>query len=227
METGHRVFVFRSRGGIPDLRFPAANPAARPVQRDCHAAYRVPGSETGPSLSPDGSQVAFSWNGPRQDNDDIYVKLVGTGEPVRLTTAPERDESPAWSPDGQRIAFVRRLPERVFEVFRIPALGGAERRVASFVLDSSRRPTSLSWTPDGKWVAVGGKASASEPFGLWLVGDRRGRNATPHLSAEPGMDCGLRACLFARRAPDRVHPKQGDSQRDLHPAGVASHDTRR
>ncbi len=128
-----------------------------------------PGSETGPSLSPDGNQVAFSWNGPHEDNPDVYVKLVGSGEPMRLTTAPERDESPAWSPDGRRIAFVRRIPERVAEVFVMPALGGAERRVASLVLDSSRRSTRLSWSPDGKWVVIGGKLSASEPFGLWLV----------------------------------------------------------
>ena len=142
--------------------FASFNAVAAPL-----TAY--PGSETGPSLSPDGNQVAFSWDGPREDNHDVYVKLVGTGEPVRLTRAPERDESPSWSPDGQRIAFVRRIPERVFEVFVMPALGGAERRVASFLLDSSRRSTRLSWSPDGKWVAIGGKPSDSEPFGLWLV----------------------------------------------------------
>src|SRR5215470_4916667 len=44
-----------------------------------------PGIQTQPSLSPDGSQVAFSWNGPNEDNFDIYVKLVGPGESVRLT----------------------------------------------------------------------------------------------------------------------------------------------
>ena len=141
-----------------------------------------PGGEIGPSLSPDGNQVAFSWNGPREDNHDVYVKLVGTGEPVRLTTASEIDESPAWSPDGQRIAFVRRIPDRVFEVFVIPALGGAERRVASLVLDSSRRSTRLSWSPDGKWIAIGGKPSDSEPLGLWLVaidGVEKRRLTTP------------------------------------------------
>ena len=41
---------------------------------------RTPGFENAPSLSPDGSQVAFSWNGPKEDNYDIYVKLVGPGE---------------------------------------------------------------------------------------------------------------------------------------------------
>ena len=65
-----------------------------------------PGIQAQPSLSPDGSQVAFTWNGPNEDNFDIYVKLVGPGEPVRLTTNPLRDYCPAWSPDGRRIVFV-------------------------------------------------------------------------------------------------------------------------
>jgi eukaryotic-like serine/threonine-protein kinase len=32
------------------------------------------GSERSPSFSPDGVQVAFSWNGETQDNYDIYLK---------------------------------------------------------------------------------------------------------------------------------------------------------
>ncbi len=156
-------------GGYLALVYSRPPKPLEPISSIATPLTAYPGAETGPSLSPDGNQVAFSWNGPREDNPDVYVKLVGVGEAVRLTTAPERDESPAWSPDGQRIAFVRRIPERTFEVLVMPALGGAERRVASFVLDSSRRPTRLSWSPDGKWIAIGGKPSASEPFGLWLV----------------------------------------------------------
>ena len=37
-----------------------------------------PGSERSPSFSPDGNQVAFSWNGEKQDNYDIYVKQIGS-----------------------------------------------------------------------------------------------------------------------------------------------------
>jgi eukaryotic-like serine/threonine-protein kinase len=33
--------------------------------------------ETSPTFSPDGSQVAFVWQGPKGDNSDIYVKVVG------------------------------------------------------------------------------------------------------------------------------------------------------
>src|SRR6478736_6440475 len=47
-----------------------------------------PGREWSPSLSPDGNSVAFTWNGDRQDNADIYVQLIGAGSPLRLTTDP-------------------------------------------------------------------------------------------------------------------------------------------
>jgi len=35
------------------------------------------GTVQNPSFSPDGSQVVFAWNGPRQENFNLYVKLVG------------------------------------------------------------------------------------------------------------------------------------------------------
>jgi DNA-binding winged helix-turn-helix (wHTH) protein len=42
-----------------------------------------------PQLSPDGERVAYSWDGPADDNRDIYVKAVGLGtKPLRLTDDP-------------------------------------------------------------------------------------------------------------------------------------------
>ena len=54
-----------------------------------------PGAERNPTFSPDGRQVAFSWNGPQRDNFDIYVKLADGGDPLRLTNDPAQDELPA------------------------------------------------------------------------------------------------------------------------------------
>ena len=71
----------------------AATPASVPL-----TSYS--GDEDVPTFSPDGNQVAFMWNGPNKDNWDIYVKLVGENEPLRLTKDPSPDYSPAWSPDG-------------------------------------------------------------------------------------------------------------------------------
>src|SRR6185503_15384461 len=44
-----------------------------------------PGFEGMPSLSPDGSQVAYASGGPQTDNFDIYVKQIGGGPARRLT----------------------------------------------------------------------------------------------------------------------------------------------
>jgi serine/threonine protein kinase len=89
-----------------------------------------PGFQGEPSFSPDGNQVAFAWNGEKQDNVDIYVKLIGTtGPPLRLTTDAAPDYSPAWSPDGRFIAFLRDFPRQKSAVLLIPALGGPDRKM--------------------------------------------------------------------------------------------------
>jgi eukaryotic-like serine/threonine-protein kinase len=148
----------------PSTAPPASGPPATPL-----TSY--PGSENTPTLSPDGSQIAFSWNGPAQDNFDIYFKLVGAGEPRKLTSHPAQDAKPAWSPNGARIAFLRLTSERAAELMVIPALGGAERRIATvYPVQSWDMPfPNLAWTPDGRWLAFGGTLSRDGPRGIWLL----------------------------------------------------------
>ena len=67
------------------LNRPGKATAAVPVPVPLTA---YPGFEISPSFSPEGDRVAFSWNGPKQDNHDIYVKQIGADEPVRLTRDP-------------------------------------------------------------------------------------------------------------------------------------------
>jgi len=108
-----------------------------------------------PSFSPDGSQVVFSWNGEKQDNFDIYVKLVDSGAPLRLTTNPSADDNPAWSPDGRQIAFLRDAGDGGEELMLISPLGGVERKLADLHRGvNAAWWTSPAWTPDSKFVAV-------------------------------------------------------------------------
>ena len=117
------------------------------------ALTTYPGLTGFPTFSPDGNQVAFMWNGPNQDNFDVYVKVVGQGPPLRLTADPAEDYSPAWSPDGRAIAFLRDLPGTRLAVMLVAPIGGPERRVAEV---SSRFAAlgALAWTPDGTSLAV-------------------------------------------------------------------------
>jgi Tol biopolymer transport system component/DNA-binding winged helix-turn-helix (wHTH) protein len=107
------------------------------------------GIEQDPAISPNGTLVAFAWNGPDQDNWDIYVKLRGEETPQRLTQSPAVDGSPAWSPDGDRIAF-RRRSEEACELMVVPAIGGHERPLADC---RDNQFADLVWSPDGRWLA--------------------------------------------------------------------------
>ena len=73
-----------------------------------------PGVEQEPSLSPDGSQVAYSWNGPDQANFDIYVKTTKAGAavaapPLRLTRDPADDSIQCGRRMEVRSHFLRKL----------------------------------------------------------------------------------------------------------------------
>jgi Tol biopolymer transport system component len=137
---------------------------------------------------PDGSQVAFSWEGSREDNVDIYyLKLVGPGEPHRLTTDPAADFSPAWSPDGRQIAFLRWLAAGESDrcgIYLIPALGGAERRLAGIDLTDFRTAAALlAWTPDGQWLAAAGRFGPG-PSEIWLLSPETGERRRLSVAGE-------------------------------------------
>ncbi|CAN0396449.1 unnamed protein product, partial [Phaeothamnion confervicola] len=94
-----------------------------------------------PSISPDGSQIVFTYQG------DLYLVSTTGGKAVQLTSHAAHDFMPVWFPDGQSIAFAS---DRFgnFDVFKMPAAGGLPVRLTYH--SAHDYPTSVS--PDGKDV---------------------------------------------------------------------------
>jgi Tol biopolymer transport system component len=107
-----------------------------------------------PTFSADGNQVAFSWNGPKEDNTDIYVQQIGAGTPHRLTSDPGTDISPVWSPDGRAIAFLRILRDGRQELRLVPPVNGPERKVADIKPRGFLREVTLDWCRDSTCIIL-------------------------------------------------------------------------
>ncbi|BCE02701.1 Tol-Pal system beta propeller repeat protein TolB [Marinicellulosiphila megalodicopiae] len=60
-------------------------------------------TNSAPSFSPDGKQIAFQST--KDGNFEIYIKNLINGEVRRLTRHRGIDTEPSWSPDGKKIVF--------------------------------------------------------------------------------------------------------------------------
>jgi gamma-glutamyltranspeptidase len=133
-----------------------------------------PDDELQPRVSPDGRRIAFVSNRENEDGEvDIWLMRLLTQDPraadrsvrrgpaSRLSRLRGYEGYPAWSPDGTRLAFYA-VRDGVGSTWVTPvnALSdgadpvGVERPEAPPTL-VSRHGGSLSWSPDGKTIAIG------------------------------------------------------------------------
>lgn len=123
-----------------------------------------PHEEFVPSLSPDGSEVAFGWNGETSGRHELYRLTIGENEPVRLTHSPEMEYGPAWSPDAAQLAFLRDRGDGV-DVYLIDRDGANERLLTRLVW----RSRTIDWSPDGRFLAVEEQPAEGEPVAIYFV----------------------------------------------------------
>ena len=97
------------------------------------------------SLSPDGTQLAYSGGGNAQENH-LNVMDISTKQ-SKLLTEDTFDLRPLWSPDGTQIAFSR-LTDQGYNVFVMAADG----RNLHALTDTTGGILAAGWTPDGQKV---------------------------------------------------------------------------
>jgi Tol biopolymer transport system component len=165
------------------------------------------GSEICPSFAPDGERVAFAWNGEKQDNFDIYVRQIGDGTLLRLTSDPKPDLSPAWSPDGRTIAFLRFNSDDRAEVLLMSSVAASPpKSLAAITAPMTLYPQLkfLAWSPDNKWLVVSDGPSYGGVMGLFLLsvetGEKRALTLPPkdYDDVDPAFSLDGRHLAFAR-----------------------------
>ncbi len=137
----------------------------------------------GPSLSPDGERVAFSWEGEAAERPAIYVASVSSGKILAsIDGGGERLRrlSPRWSPDGRWLAYFRVQPGEPADLIVAPAEGGAERTVLSFLPTEVDAPGLFSafrlcWALNGKSIYAAVPSDDRRGFVLALVDVASGR----------------------------------------------------
>ena len=165
----------------PFLAPTAPVPAMRVVQLTALSGYEIG------RVSSDGRQVLFEWRSEGQPNRDIYVQLVGSSDPHRLTTDPADDLAPMWSSDGRQIAYVRRGSDPFSGHVRVmSSLGGSDRKISDLAVSAP-----ATWSPDDRYLVAGRVAppDAADPSsGLYLIPVQGGEPRAITRPPAPGVD---------------------------------------
>jgi hypothetical protein len=116
------------------------------------------GDDADPQWSPDGRSLLFRSS--RGGSWELYRGDASGNGAKRLTSDAANDavskheyggEGPArWSPDGMRIVWMRKFPDRGYDVWTMAADGTGANNLTAAHAGNDAYP---SFSPDGRWIA--------------------------------------------------------------------------
>ena len=174
----------------------------------------------GIDLSPDGTEVALSWN--RSGTFEVYSAPLDGQRIFQLTDAKERSVWPRWSPDARQLAFLRdKGGDERFDVWLVDRDGEHERNLTN---EPDVMHRDIAWSPDGTKLAYTANA-AGKGFAVHVIDVATG--------AKTALTDGARDDYQPRWSPDGdrlVFWSRRDAKRtnaDLYVIGVAGGDAKR
>lgn len=110
---------------------------------------------SGPSWSPDGTQIAFASDRSGNANYNIYVMNIDGSNLRAIVEDSGGDFAPSWSPDGQKILFQAwRSNESRWDIYVVNVDGSGEQVLINTKLDTVALDEQLAtWSPDGSKIA--------------------------------------------------------------------------
>lgn len=124
----------------------------------------------GNAISPDGTQIAFTYKG------NLYTVPVTGGDARQLTSNPAYESNPIWTPDGKEIVFSS-YREQSKDVFIVSSEGGSPKRLTTHpgnetpmaVLDDGRILFNANIQQDAQYGDFPGSSQ------LYIIGKDGGR----------------------------------------------------
>jgi Tol biopolymer transport system component len=167
----------------------------------------APGTDGGPSWSPDGSTIVF--HSERSGDLEIWSIPASGGDAIQLTHAPGYDLSPSWTPDGSRVTFASDR-DGDYGIWSMAPDGSDVRKLTDLEGDEWMP----GWSPDGQTMSF---MCATGGSGEVCTMDVRTRVVTRHtdddrfdtqLSSEPWSADGKTLVYSSRLLlPDEVADK--------------------
>ena len=154
-----------------------------------------------PSVSPDGTRIAYATTGP-SGLARIAVAPLDDPTHARLLTGDAdggfNHEDPAWSPDGREICY-----SATRGLWLVPATGGPAR-----VLTAGKADVEPEWSADGRFVYFSSYRDGNAAIWRVRLSDRRDERLTPGTGSErhPAMARHTLRLVYAtsREDPDIV-----------------------
>lgn len=131
---------------------------------------------------------------PYVSGGDLFVGDPVTGTSRLLVGGPEGDAFPQFSPDGTRVAFVRDVGTTTVKPGDVYVVGEDGSGLRKITREPIWNVISVSWTPDGRGIAVVSEVSAAA--NQLDVYDAAGSGEVTTVATIPGLD------LVQFRPPD-------------------------